>query len=172
MDSGSVISGGCAGGGCAGDDTMVVGVVRGDMLCRCESISGGSWSVKRGASISFGSRHVISDGRAGGRCVGGVMTVEVMRSSMPCGCKGVSGRLVARGACINIGSGVMAEMGRSRMPLGRLPRQVPERKSVVPHRAGCDGLLIHKAHDWSNEGTGKGGRHVLVCGVVDGTDGS
>ena len=49
---------------------------------------------------------------------------------------------------------------------------MPGKKSVVPHGAGCDGLLIYKAHDWSNEGTGKGGRHVFVCGVVDGTDGS
>ena len=83
--------------------------------------------MNRGTSIIFGSGNVTSGGRtgggrAGGGCAGGVTTVEVVRSGMPCGCRGVNRRSVNRGASIKFSSGVMAGVRWSRLPLGRLPR--------------------------------------------------
>ena len=147
MGTGSVINGGRAGDGCA-VGVVTVEVVRSGMLCRYESVSGGLRSVYRGASTIFGSEDMVNGVHTGGGCASDVMTVKVVRSGMPCRCKGVSGRSVDRGvvtmevvwsgmpcgcngvsggsvdrgACISFGSSVMVGMGRSRLPLGRLPR--------------------------------------------------
>ena len=117
-----VVNGVHTGGGCA-SDVMTVKVVRSGMPCGCEGVGGRS--VGRGvmtvevvwSGMPCGCKGV--SGRSTGK---GVMTVGVVWSGVPCGCNGVSGGSVDRGACISFGSSVMVGMGRSRLPLGRLPR--------------------------------------------------